>query len=103
MPRNERVLPSRMPRSLPHVVCTIGGLRLGPDADVPAEVAGFAFSWPDASPLTAATTPPNNAVVPSICRRLIRPSGIFNDFSGMLPPSSPFACDLRHGLYNRFA
>jgi len=80
-------LPSRRPRSLPHLVCTTGGARLGPAAAVPAGPAdAFGLSCPRASPATPTTTPPSRAVVPSICRRLIRPSGVFDDSSDIVPP-----------------
>src|SRR5215203_5168808 len=90
MPRKERVLPSRSPRSLPHVVCTTGGARFGPPPGEsgPADPAPFGRSCAAAFPATPATTPPSRAVVvPSIVRRFICASGVFDgDSSDMLPP-----------------
>src|SRR5690349_10410403 len=72
MPRNEDVFPSRRPRSVPPLIWTIGGFRLGP-ADGSGAGAAFGFCSPARSPVALATMPPTRApVVPSICRRFMR-------------------------------
>src|SRR4051812_18729941 len=90
MPRNEEVFPSRRPRILPPVISTTGGWRLGPADAADAGAAGAlaaGFSCAKASPATTATTPPRTAVVvPSICRRFMRPTDSGDDSLAMLPP-----------------
>jgi hypothetical protein len=74
------------PRRVPHLACTTGGVTFGPAPGPTAGAGGFGRSCSSASPATPATRPPSNAVVPSIFRRLIRPSGVFDDSSDILPP-----------------
>ena len=60
MPRNEKVLPSRRPRTFPHSSWSTGGFRLAPVAGAAAGRAGawvFGFSCPKALPATPATAP----------------------------------------------
>src|SRR5262249_35209820 len=67
MPRNEEVLPSRRPRSLPPLIWTTGGFRFGP---VAAAADGLGASCDNGFPATPTTAPPIKAVaVPSSSRR----------------------------------
>src|SRR5436190_5017622 len=103
MPRNEEVLPSLRPRSLPPLIWTTGGFRLGPD-DEAGDGAALGFACSKASPVTPATTPPRRAVVvPSIWRRFIRPSGACDVSLAMLPPEATQAKRIHLMLVPRMA
>src|SRR3954466_9746899 len=95
MPRNDEVVPSRRPRSVPPLILTTGGFRLGPVTGFAGDAGAAGFSCAKASPATPATTPPRRAVVvPSICRRFIPVDAVCDGSLAMLPPRLREGCHL---------
>src|SRR3954454_15610999 len=95
MPRNDEGQPSRRPLSVPLLILTTGGFRLGPVTGFAGDAGAAGFSCAKASPATPATTPPRRAVVvPSICRRFIPADAVCDGLLAMLPPRLREGCHL---------